>query len=334
MKHKSPSARVKELFSSNALPTLAVITSPDQIRRTRAIGHIEEQLSKKNLAIKSFTFTEMHKDNVRSFLTELGEPSLFEPHRIGHCRGIEKAKAADIEPVAKFIQDLPPGVTLLLSGADLPNSQLFKKSIGDHHIHFEALQGAELRRWAEREFALQEISEVSDELVEYIIAIAEESPDQVSAYVEKFSLFLNGATPTLSALQQLFPAQVHANDFELAETILTAPRARVEVTLTQLVEQGSSPFMLMGLLGKTWSSLLAISALNQKGLGGNEIRNQLGLSSWIFNKYLPLSKRLSAEAATSSIEALMEADFALKDRSLGPEVVLSKLARTLRSNQK
>jgi DNA polymerase III delta subunit len=264
----------------------------------------------------------------------LCEPSLFDPHRVGIIRNIEKAKAADIEPVTKFLGEHPHGVTLLLIGAELPNSQAFKKSVAEHHVAFEVLKGAELSRWTEREFSLQGIKGVTDNLVEYIIAATEEDPDKISAALEKYTLYLDGEEASITTLQSLFPSQLHASDFELAESILHAPRAKTEVLLQRLLAQGSSPFMLMGLLGKTWVSLSGIAALDRKGLSANEIRTNLAISPWLFNKYLPLAKRLTPELASKGTESLLKADFTLKDRSLGPAAIFSELAQKLKSFQK
>lgn len=334
MKTKSPSSRIKELFSGPKLPSLLVITSPDSVRRSRALQFIIEQLANQRLSHKSFAFSDMHKESVKPFLSELREPSLFDPHRVGLIRNIEKAKAADIDPVTKCIAELPQGVTLLLVGADLPNSQAFKKGVAEYHVAFEPLKGAELSRWTEREFSLQGIQGVSDTLVEYIIAAAEEDPDKISSALEKYTLYLNGEDASISTLQNLFPSQLHASDFELAESILNAPRAKTEVLLQRLLSQGSSPFMLMGLLGKTWLSLSGITALSQKGLSSNEIRSHLGISPWLFTRYLPLAKRLTPELAAKGTEALLKADLTLKDRSLGPAAVFSELAQKLKSFQK
>jgi hypothetical protein len=87
-------------------------------------------------------------------------------------------------------------------------------------------------------------------------------------------------------------------------------------------------------LGKTWVSLSGIAALDRKGLSANEIRTNLAISPWLFNKYLPLAKRLTPELASKGTESLLKADFTLKDRSLGPAAIFSELAQKLKSFQK
>jgi len=106
-------------------------------------------------------------------------------------------------------------------------------------------------------------------------------------------------------------------------------RAASEALLVKLIAQGSSPFMLIGLLTKTFSSLYRIRVLLDKGLSPHEIKNSTGIIPWLFSKYLPLAQRSSTKSLEAVLEALMVADFKLKDRSLGPASVLSSVASSL-----
>jgi DNA polymerase III delta subunit len=280
-----------------------------------------------------FSFADQERAGIRPWLLSLGEPSLFEPFRCGLIKAIEKAKAADIEPATKFLANSPKGVFVIFVGEGLPNSQSFKKAVADHHIAFQPLKGAELGRWTEKEFASNGILSPPDEVVEKVILIGAENPDSIAQIVEKYASFLDGETPSSTSLRDLYPMQYAASDFALAESLVSQPRAKTEVLLHQLFQQGSSPYMLLGLLTRTWSSLLSIRALSDKGVSGPDIRNELGIAPWLFNKYLPLAKKFPASHLADHIRALMEADFRLKDKSLGPAKVLGTLARKIRQEK-
>jgi hypothetical protein len=84
--------------------------------------------------------------------------------------------------------------------------------------------------------------------------------------------------------------------------------------------------MLLGLLTKTFTSLYRIRVLLDKGLNSPEIKNATGISPWLFSKYLPLAQRLRAPTLRATLEALIVADFRLKDRSLGPTAIFSGVA--------
>jgi DNA polymerase III delta subunit len=265
-----------------------------------------------------------------AFLRDLEEPSLFEPTRFAIMRSIESAKAADVEPVSEFLRKEIPGIHLFIVGESLPNTPNFKKALDALAVQlpFDTLKGAELSRWVEREVAQSGIEGADDEVIELLISLGGEDPEIISRLIEKFSLYLGDTKASRNALKALEPGRATASDFELAETLLGKNRAATETLLLKLISQGSSPFMLLGLLTKTFSSLYRIRVLLDRGISPNVIKNDLGISPWLFSKYLPLAQRSSTEALAKNLDALLVADFRLKDRSLGPVGILSGVAAT------
>lgn len=305
-----------------------VITSPDRVRRDRAVTFLLNHFAKRAPKPSSFTFSEQGRTNPTSLLRDLSEPSLFDPVRFGLIRGIESARAADVEPISEFLQRQIPGTHLVLVGASLPNTPNFKKFLEKSAtlIHFEPLKGAELSRWTERELKHYGIQEADDTVIELLISLAGEEPEAVGRLVEKFALYLGDLPATTQALRSLEPGRSSASDFELAETMLGKNRASTEALLHQLISQGSSPFMLIGLLTKTFTTILRIRALSDKGVSQGDIKADLAISPWLFSKYLPLSRRISTGTLLRALSALAEADFRLKDKSLGPSAVFSSVA--------
>lgn len=332
MKPKSTSAKLRELMEQSELPHCVAITAPDSIRLERAFKFIVEKFTKIGAHGRTFTFGESSRETLSRFLQELLEPSLFEPVRFGVLRNIGKTKVAELEPLVKFITASQTQTTVVLLGESLPNNQALKKAVDAKgaHIAFEPLKGAELARWVEREFSQAGIKDVDDDIVEQTLSIAGDSPEVAASIIEKYALFLDGDAPNKASLRQMFPERAVASDFELAETLLTARRDKSEILLQHLFDQGSSPFMLMGLLSKTCTTLLRIKTLTDRGIASSEIRTQLGVSPWLFNKYAPLAKRLSRVQLAENLSHLMETDYRLKDRSLGPQTLFSKLAKDLK----
>jgi DNA polymerase III delta subunit len=325
-------ATLKEITALPECPLCIVVTSPDRVRRTRTLEYLLKHFTKKGMsAPRSFSFGEQGRTNPSAFLRDLEEPSLFEPTRFAIIRAIDAAKAADVEPLSDFLRKKILGVHLFIVGEALPNTPNFKKVLESHatHLAFEQLKGAELNRWVEREAKQNQLQDIDDAVIELIVSLGNEEPEAIAQLIEKFTLYLGGDKPTQSALRALEPGRAQASDFELAETLLGRNRGVTEALLTQLVNQGSSPFMLMGLLTKTFTSLLRIRALLDSGVGPNDIRNSMGLSPWIFSKYLPLAKQRSVAALSKTVESLLVADFRLKDRSLGPAALLSSVAHVV-----
>ena len=329
MRSSNPGTKLKEITANKSLPSCLVITSPDRTRRERAARYV---LDKHPIATShtatSFSLSDTNRHNLEAFLQDIKEPSLFEPIRIAVIRDIDKARAADIEPLAKLLPELPPGTHLILVGKGLPNIPTFKKLLTKTatSIQFEQLKGAELRRWVERETKYHGITAIDDITAELIQTIGHDDPDSISALIEKFALFLDGAPATRNALQALDPGKTIASDFELAEILLKRNEGQAQALVTKLLEQGSSPFMLMGLLTKTFGTLLQIRLLVDRGASPGDIKSSLGISPWLFSKYLPLAKLRAPSDFSEILHAMLIADYRLKDKSLGPTAIFSQLA--------
>ncbi len=328
MKSSSAAALLKEITSMKTCPLCVFIGAPDRIRRERALRFIISRFAGKDFRPLSYSFTEQGRQNISGLLNEISEPSLFEPTRYVVIRGIETAKVVDLEPLTNFMNKKIEGVHIILVGEGFPQSQNFKKAVEKLGtvLTFERLKGAELRRWTERELKQARVEGVTDEMLELAISLAAEEPESIAALIEKLSLYLDGDAPTTETMRKLIPGRSSASDFELADALLSKRRAPTEVLIHQLLSQGSSPFMLLGLLTKTFVTLYRIRAMLDKGLQQDDIRTSLGISPWLFNKYFPIARTQTLSALSSHCEALLRADFRLKDKSIGHGATLSTLA--------
>lgn len=330
MRSSSATTLLKEITQKKECPSCLVITSPDRIRRERSLRFILKHFcAEAGPSVRSFSFGEQGRNSPIAFVRDLAEPSLFESSRFGVVRGIESAKAADLEPLSDFIRKTVPGSHLIIVGESLPNAPTFKKVLDGHAtlLSLEVLKGAELSRWIEREVAQSGISGADDEVLELLGSLGSEDPDTIAKLIEKFSLYLGDSQATTQALRALEPGRATVSDFELAETLLGKNRGTAEAFLLQLLAQGSSPFMMLGLLTKTFTTLYRIRTLMDKGVSNNEMKNSLGISPWLFSKYQPLAQRVSSRVLEDTIQALCVADFKLKDRSLGPAAIVSSVAQ-------
>jgi DNA polymerase-3 subunit delta len=333
MKSSSASALLKEITAMTSCPLCIFIGSPDRVRRERALTFILNHFAGKELRPLTYSFSEQGKRGISTLLNEISEPSLFENTRYVVIRGLETAKVVDLEPLTAFLNKKISGVHLILVGEGFPQSQNFKKALEKlaFVLTFDPLKGAELRRWTERELKTAGVVGATDEMIELALSLAGEEPEAVAALIEKLSLYLDGDTPTTEVMRKLIPGRSSASDFELADALMSRKRASTEVLIHQLISQGSSPFMLIGLLTKTFVSLYRIRAMLDKGLQQNDIRTALGISPWLFNRYIPIARGQTLPNLSHHCEALLRADFRLKDKSIGHAATLSFVAHQVSS---
>ena len=276
----------------------------------------------------AFGFGEQGRSSIAPFIQDISEPSLFEPVRYALIKNIQIAKAQELEPLSQLIARSLSHIKLFIVGEGLPNSGNFKKVLEKHAtlLDFEELKGAELRRWTERELRQNGIEAPSDEVVELIVSLAADEPAEISRLLEKLSIYLDGAPASAEAIRSLTPSRPSGNDFDLADSLTLGKRINTELLLHNLLAQGSSPFMLIGLLAKTFTTLYRIRALLDRGVQAQAIRTDLGITPWLFNKYLPAAQKVPLARLERNLNALLKADFSLKNKSLGPAATFSQLA--------
>lgn len=328
MKSSDAATRLKNIIKEKECPSTIVITSPDRIRRERALRYLLDHFAGKSYRPTSFGFGEQGRASIAPFIQDISEPSLFEPVRYALIKNIQVAKAQELEPLSQLISRSLGHIKVFIVGDGLPNSGNFKKVLDKHAtlLDFEELKGAELRRWTERELRQNGIESPSDEVVELIVSLASEEPAEISRLLEKLSIYLDGSQASPEAIRSLTPSRPSANDFELADSLTLGKRINTELLLHNLLAQGSSPFMLIGLLAKTFTTLYRIRALLDRGVQTQAIRTDLGVTPWLFNKYLPAAQKLPLARIEKQLNALLKADFSLKDKSLGPAATFSQLA--------
>jgi DNA polymerase-3 subunit delta len=321
----SASTHLQDLVKREHSPHCIVITCLDRVRRERALTFLTNKLCPPGSTITSCSFADKQKVTPSDFMRELEQPSLFDPKRYGILHSVHLAKASDLERVIPFMEKPSPQTCLFIVGEGLPNIPSFKKVLEKHaeHVQFTALKGAELARWVEKEFRQNGVSDLTSKLVDKVLASQGEDVDGIAKIIEKYALFLDGTMPSPETLELFLPQKSSASEFDVAEALLSRQRNIPELLLHQVLAQGTSPFMLIGLLSKTFVTLFAIRFLLDRGVGQNDIRSTLDISPWLFGKYLPLAKRISLKRLGNIIGALQRADFGLKDRSLGVDSVMS-----------
>jgi DNA polymerase III delta subunit len=100
--------------------------------------------------------------------------------------------------------------------------------------------------------------------------------------------------------------------------------------ISGLLAAGKSPFMLMALLNRSFSSYLAIRSLMDEGQNPQDVRQTLGITPWVFNKQLPIARRYSSDDLSRAFKTLVSVDSKLKNRSLSPDVLMSDVIHQLR----
>ena len=99
--------------------------------------------------------------------------------------------------------------------------------------------------------------------------------------------------------------------------------------ISQLLDQGVSPFPLLGLLHRNYASYHALNQLLKSGMSPEQCARAVDSPPWLVKKIAPLAQRYTLPNLKIAIAAIARADSLLKNRSLGPEGIMSELLESL-----
>jgi DNA polymerase III delta subunit len=323
---------LKQLTATRPLPPLVTIVCKDELRRRRAADHLVGPRgvdSKREF--HRIRGIELSAQAMSNLLFEVSSLALFARERVWLVEDADGIKAAELRKLVDRLDHFPAGCTFIAAAGTLPAAHpLFKEAKKRAVlVELEELKGAALTRWIAREFEQQGRKNVSPDTIELLRLVTGSDIAELAHDIELLSLFAGGDEVSVDHVRSLFSHRPETSDFELIGHILQRDLTRSELLLNRLLQGGKNPFLLLGLLLRSWSQLLEIRSLLDHGASAADVRARLQLSPWIANKLLEQAHLMTQAKGCSAMEHLLKADTRLKGRSVGSDAVMGDLVGAL-----
>ena len=324
---------LKEITSQPTCPAVVLILVPDKVRRSRVVDAVLKPFVPEisNDYITTYSSQEVKLDTLSNIELEVNSPSLFTKSRFFHFKNIDEVKS-DVSKSLLSLLDKDVGeVFFILSGKKLPARSVLKRKCQEAGklIELPELKGHELTRWAKKELVRVGIEECSSGVVETIVELAGQDPDEIARIAAHLAVYTDSNSLTKEEIFNVFIERPDPNEFELLDIITQGKSIKAELMLSDLLEAGKNPFLLLGLLNRSFTSYYQISQLIGQGMKPTQVRQHLGISPWVFNKHMVATKRYSTKELHNCIQAILYADSKLKNRSLGADLIFSELVSHL-----
>lgn len=328
----SPQTVLGSVLALPSPPPIILVTGPDTERRRAAVRDIEQKFT----SVHSRSIIRGREATLDQLRTELLSLSLLEPTHsliiVRSCHELTSTVAKQLSQLLakKNLTHTP----ILFEGEPLsashPISSLSKQ--GMTHIAFEPLSGTALVKWIAQECQSREITTVSDEALSLLAQVGNGLLDPIVQAIELCSLSLEPGQPLTEAVcAEIVRIPPSTKEFALLDALAARNRGAAEVLLSTLLASGVSPFPLIALIQKAYSTYLAIHSLKKRGVNERAIQETLGMQQWLFKKQRDVALRMTRTFLQGALRAIITADSKLKNRSLGPEQVLSELMAKLTS---
>ncbi len=309
-------------------PPALLLLGPDRIRKSRALEHFAHKFFGEHWQDK---LQPIESDNLAQMTDQLQSLSLFSKEQLFFVDDVQDLSEKKQRELLSLIELVGPGNCLLMGASKLAASNPIHKQLAAKKMVLElsALEGSELRRWTEGELKAVGLKRYSSFVVESLINLAHSDPDQINKLAVQIALFAEGDEVHDSDLRALFTQQLEPSEFELINSLLGKNRAAPEILLQQLLSSGKNAFALLGLIARVFSNYLRIKLLLVSGENHKKIAESIGQSAWAFSRSIQAVQYYSLKQLRKAQLAIVRADARLKNRSLGPDLVLSELIEEL-----
>jgi DNA polymerase III delta subunit len=300
-----------------------LVTSADFTRRNE-VANIQE------LQLRELCQNEVVKLSSSSFSPATFEkmvvsPSLFSPKQGFIIKDVDELEKDAIKSLIVILKKWQP--LLLAVGKSLPKSHpLVVLALKQSWINLPVLKDDELAKWLAERFMNLTGQKLSARLSSRIVELAEGNLDIAVQLLEQISLILDSS----NLIEEVLAKSWNLTEFELIDMLSKAELPQVVAGINRLIEQGKNPFGFIGLLFRTLTNYLAVRELLDSGMIPAKIQSQLGLSPWLFKKYLQGLGNKSAKSLHDSVIAVLKASQKLRNANVGVESVIEELIWTLR----
>lgn len=326
-------ASLAALVEGREVPPVCLISSPDEIRSRRAVEFLINHFSPTGQhQISRYRAPDLSLEPLSALIDSTAALSLFTQQEFFWIRNLESCPAPTLKHIPRLLERASPSHAVIFTSTSLPQTHpiqkycLQKKTL----VVLDELKGFELQRWTERELRRLGFTAVPDDAIVTLLHAADASPDRIAAMAEHLWLYSDSPSLTRADVEALFAVHTVPGEFEFIDSLVSGNVARSELMSSSLLRGGKNPFLLLSLLNRSFSSYLTIKALLSEGLSPQEVRQRLGTSPWAFNKQLPIAQRYSLGELRRCMRTLMVIDGKFKNRSLGPELLMSELIRGVR----
>jgi DNA polymerase-3 subunit delta len=254
---------------------------------------------------------------------------MFSKRRLVIGEGIDEVKAAELEPLVKYIADPNPRGCLVLVGEKVDGRlRAFAALRKAGFLHeFARLRDRDLVTWVAGEARLRKL-DIEPGAVQALAEFAGPDLGRVAQALEQVSLFAGGRI-TRTHVEEMIPESRERGVFELTKAIGTG-NVRQALDLVANMLKNREPalkiqFMLLRQLRQIWRA----KELTAASVPRAEIASAVGIAPFFLDDILVPAGRMSTAALKRSFMHLYRADRSLKSSRVDPDVQMLRLVRQL-----
>ncbi len=247
--------------------------------------------------------------------------------RVVRISDFGKLREADEGALLRYLARPVESSVVIFTADELDKRRKLSKTLLDActSVEFASLTNAELSAWAKSH--LKELKADMDErTLGQVVALVGSDVRTLSNELDKLATAaLPDGRITMEMVDALVKRSRELSNFELSDHLIARNRKRALQTLQRLLDDGTEPVMLIGLLASNYHRLSLAKELMSRGAAKEEVFRLVGMPYSKREEFLATARRFDASALTHSIQRIAEADLAIKTSRATPRMQLELL---------
>jgi len=233
-----------------------------------------------------------------------------------------------IQVLRDYLPNLPETTVLILeeSGKAPANSVLTKyaKQHGEEK-EFRPLEGAQLMRWIEAQFALRE-TPVHPAAVRTLAEYVGANLLQLAQEMDKLCAYAGGAQVQQADVADMVASAEETKVWDMIDhAAMGRPREALTELRRLLADSANPPLRTLGAITNRFRTMVVIKELADQRQSDFAIARQTGLQDWSVRNTRPLVRHFTAGQLKLVYERLLDTDITLKRSPLDDKLTLELL---------
>jgi DNA polymerase-3 subunit delta len=252
---------------------------------------------------------------------------MMSARRVVRIGDFGKLREVDEGALLRYLARPVESSVVIFTADELDKRRKLSKTLLDTcaSVEFASLTNMELSAWAKSH--LKELKADMDErTLSQVVALVGSDVRTLSNELDKLATAaLPNGRITMEMVDALVGRSRELSNFELSDHLIARNRKRALQTLQRLLDDGTEPVMLIGLIASNYHRLSLAKELMARDVSKEEVFRLVGMPYSKREEFLATARRFDAHALTRSIQRIAAADLAIKTSRATPRMQLELL---------
>ncbi len=273
--------------------------------------------------------------NLRSALAAAEQLPMMSPRRVVRITdvrismtGVRDTIVEDDEPVlSAYLSDPAPNAVVIFIADELNAVRKMGKLLRDKTAAFEfkRLDDRQLYEWA-RVRIEEAAAEIDEPTLRHLIARTGPDVRRLTNEINKLAAAaLPGTRISSGLIDSLVPNSRELDNFEITKHLVDGSRSKAISSLRKILDDGTEPLQLLGLIAYNYRTLLIAKELMSRGADRREVTGAIRLPYERQEPFLAAARRADIAGLTRAIKRLATADLDIKTSKGGSGQAGSRL---------